>query len=570
MTKVNLSWFQGASLLIIIISSVYSPTLSNSFIWDDDFHLTQNPFLMDIEGMKRIWFDLRALPQYYPMISTSFWIEHKIWGFDPFGYHAGNILIHCINSFLIWRILVVLKVRGSFLAATIFAIHPVQVETVAWISERKNLLSGLFYFLSLYTFIRFYDPSKINETFESNDRVKSFSTYIISLVFFIFALLSKTVMCSLPAVILVIFWWKQNRVSKKVLLLTAPFFIIGLSFAFLTVWLEQFNAGAIGDEWEFSLIQRFLIAGRALWFYIEKLAFPFPLIFTYPRWSIDDSIWWQYLYPIAFLALLLILAFLRNVIGRGPLAGTLLFSGTLFPALGFFNLYPMKFSFVADHFQYMACIGMIVPFSCGISMLSDRYRQSMVWCFWIIYLSLLGILAWNQSHVYKNTISLWQDTVEKNPGAWMAHYNLGLEYANSGKDYLAVRSYESAIKNKPDYYEAYYNLGNTYRVLGMIEESAESYQSALSINPEHVKCWVNLGLVLGQLKKNEEAVIALRKAIELKPDYVNAYYNLGVIYAYAGQLDEAMKEFENAMRINPNDKEVQNAIKVIVNNYKNK
>ena len=563
MTKIKPSWLQGTSLLAILIFSAYFPTFQNSFIWDDNRYLTQNPYLKDIEGLKRFWLDLSAMPQYYPMVFTSFWVEHKIWGFDPIGYHVDNVVIHYMNAFILWRILVFMEIRGSWLGAAVFAIHPIQVETVAWITERKNLLSGLFLFLSLYTFIRFYDPAPGVGSNISKNKIKTWSMYGVSLLFFLCALWSKTVTCILPAVILLIFWWKQNRVSKEVFLLTVPYFVFGLSFAFLTTWLEKFNVGAIGPEWEFSFIDRFLIAGKALWFYIGKLIFPFPLIFTYPRWTIDDSIWWQYLYPLAFIALFFILGLFRNRIGRGPLAGILLFSGTLFPALGFFNVYPMRFSFVADHFQYLACIGIIVPFSCGIEMLVDRFKHYIIRVFIICFLSLLGVLTWNQSHVYKNVFSLWNDTTEKNPGAWMAHYNLGLEYANLGNAGLAVRSYELAIKYKPDHYKAHFNLGNSYRILGRFEESVESYYNALAVNPEHVMSWINLGIILGKLNKNKLAISAISKAIELRPEYANAHYNLGIIYAEEGQFEKAKEEFENVLKIDPDDQEAQNAINIL-------
>ena len=145
MTKIKPSWLQGTSLLAILIFSAYFPTFQNSFIWDDNRYLTQNPYLKDIEGLKRFWLDLSAMPQYYPMVFTSFWVEHKIWGFDPIGYHVDNVVIHYMNAFILWRILVFMEIRGSWLGAAVFAIHPIQVETVAWITERKNLLSVYFY-----------------------------------------------------------------------------------------------------------------------------------------------------------------------------------------------------------------------------------------------------------------------------------------------------------------------------------------------------------------------------------------------------------------------------------------
>ena len=348
------SWWAGAGTLVVFVFIAYFPTLHNGFIWDDDRYLTDNPHLNNVEGLKQLLFAPRSRPQYYPLVFTSFWVEHKLWALDPFGYHVDNVLLQCVNSVLLWRVLALLSVPGSWLVAAIFAVHPVQVETVAWVTERKNLLSGFFYFLSLSFFLRFHDSRLRNDAHDDPHEKKSWSLYGISFVFFICALLSKTVTCTLPAVLLLICWWKQGRIGKESVLFTLPFLAAGLGFAYQTAWMEQFIAGARGPEWEFSFFDRFLVAGRALWLYIGKLAWPFPVIFTYPRWNIDDTLWWQYLYPFSFLLLILGLWCLKNKIGRGPLAGVLFFAGSLFPALGFFNVYPMRFSFVADLFQYLS------------------------------------------------------------------------------------------------------------------------------------------------------------------------------------------------------------------------
>lgn len=560
LSKTKPSWVQGASLLVLLVVVAYFPTFQNFYIWDDDRYLTQNPFLTDIAGLKRIWFDLNATPQYYPMVFTSFWIEHKFWGLDPVGYHIDNVVIHCVNTLLLWHILVFLNIKGGWLGAALFAIHPVQVESVAWVTERKNVLSGLFLLLSLLSFFRFYNPVQGLDPFVKSAKLKVWSTYGISMVLFIFALLSKTVTCTLPGVILLIFWWKQNCLRKNVFLFTLPYYFIGLFFAFLTVKLEKFNVGAMGQEWDFSLVDRVLIAGRVLWFYIGNLLFPFPLIFTYPRWVIDDGVLWQYLYPLTFLTLLFILWFLRNIIGRGPLTGMLLYAGTLLPALGFFNVYPMRFSFVADHFQYLACISLIVPFSWGLIKLTDLGKPYVIRGLVSGLLIVFGSLTWNQSHVYRDAVTLWKDTTKKNPGAWMAHYNLGLEYANAGEASLAAHSYGLAVKFKPNHYKAHFNLGNSYQILGNLEGAVESYKNALKVKPEHFKSWVNMGIVLSKLKKTELAIRALNKASELKPDRSDVYFNLGVIYFEGRQFDKAKHAFEKVLQIDPDDREALNAI----------
>ena len=452
------SWMMGAGLLIVMCCIVYSPFLHNFFIWDDDYHLTKNPPISDPDGLKRIWLDLGATPQYYPLVFTSFWIEHKFWALDPLGYHLDNIIIHCINAVLLWRILYFLGVKGSWLAAAIFAIHPIQAESVAWITERKNLLSGLFYFLSLYFFLKFYNPNKPLDFNENQNGKRPWTIYGVSLFFFLCALWSKTVTSTLPAVILLIHWWKQNCIRKKIFLMMIPYFTLSLGFAVLTIQLEKF-AGAIGPEWDFSFLDRFLIAGRALWFYIGKLVWPNPIIFTYPRWSIDDSIWWQYIYPVTFLFLIFLLWHWRKNIGRGPLTAILFFAGSLFPALGFFNVYPMRYSFVADHFQYLSCIGIIVIFSSGVDKITGDKKSLASFILLAALLTTLGKLTWNQGPVYKNELSLWKDTIKKNPKAWMAHNNLGIALFAKQKNEEAISHYKMAIKIKPDYADAHYNLG---------------------------------------------------------------------------------------------------------------
>ena len=423
-------------------------------------------------------------------------MEYQFWGLDPLGYHVDNVLLHTINAIILWRVLIFLGIPAAWLVSAIFALHPVHVESVAWITERKNVLSGFFYLLSLFTFLRFYFPGQL--VFPSENPIKNRSSvlYGVSLFFFVCALLSKTVTCTLPAVIFLLFWWKQNHIHLKIVQLMAPFFVIGLGFATLTRWLEKVNVGALGSEWDFSFWDRFLIAGQALWFYIGKLIWPFPIIFTYPRWNIDDSVWWQYLYPATFLLLILILWALRNKIGRGPLTAILFFSGSLFPALGFFNIYPMRFSFVADHFQYLASIGILLVIVGGITRLTKKGALASS----ILLLLFLGYLTWEQVPVYKNVFTLWSDTVQKNPNAWMAHYNLGNLFIAEQKTEEAIAQYREAIRIKPDFVDVYNNWG-----IALLKEG-----------------------------KNKEAITRFRKALELKPGYADAQNNLKIARRAAG------------------------------------
>jgi protein O-mannosyl-transferase len=543
------SCIAGSVLLFLVCVVVYFPFFQNGFIWDDDKYLTDNPYLNNLDGLKQLWFDFRAMPQYYPLVFTSFWVENQIWGLNPFGYHVDNVIIHCLNAIILWRILTFLNIKGSWLAAAIFLIHPIQVESVAWVTERKNLLSGFFYLLSLYFFLRFYNPSL---SAQENQNIKnSWALYGFSIFFFICALWSKTVACTLPAAILLIYWWKQNSISKKLVLTVIPFFAIGLGFAFLTIWLERFSVGAIGQEWDFSFWDRFLIAGRALWFYMGKLLWPFPIIFTYPRWSIDDSSLVQYVYPLAFLLLISVFWAIRKRIGRGPLTAILFFAGSLFPALGFFNVYPMKYSFVADHFQYLPCIGIIVVFTSGLNTLITERTSRIVYIASVGLLLFLGYSTWSRGPVYKDSVSLWQDTIKKNPSAWMAHNNLGKISADNGMLKESINHYKNSIEAKSDYFLPHYNLGIAYAETGDFEEAINQYRTAIKITPRHFGAHNNLGDTLVKSGKILEAISHYKTAIKMNPDFAPAHFGLGLALTMSQNTQEAIHHYRIAIKINP-------------------
>src|ERR1043166_1983285 len=371
-----------AAALAIVTILAYLPAIRSGYIWDDDKYVTKNPLLQEHGGLTRIWFEPQASPQYYPLVFTSFWIENKLWSLKPLGFHLVNVLLHAANSILVWRILKRLEVRGALVIGAIFALHPVHVESVAWVTERKNMLSGLFYLLSLRAYLRW----------DSQDVGRTWTGYGLSLLLFICALLSKSVTAILPAVILVILWWKHGRIAMSDIARLIPFFLVGMALALHTAWLEKHHVGAERVDWGLSVLDRFLIAGRVPWFYLYKILWPHGLIFFYPRWTIDAGQWWQYLFPLATLASLAILWALRKRIGRGPLAAALIFCGTLFPVLGFLPVYPMIFSWVADHFQYLASIGMIALI---VSAIAARVTSPAVaLCLAVIVLGAAATRTW--------------------------------------------------------------------------------------------------------------------------------------------------------------------------------
>ncbi|MFZ5830616.1 MAG: O-GlcNAc transferase, partial [Planctomycetota bacterium] len=346
--------------LLVMPFAAYIPAIRGGFIWDDDAYVVHNQTLRSLDGLRRIWFEPMSIPQYYPLVHTSFWVEYQAWGLWPAGYHAVNVALHSLTSLMLYVVLRRLALPGAWLASALFAIHPVHVESVAWITERKNVLSGLFYVLSFLAYLRFLDARKTGAR-------ATWSWYLAACLLFIGAMLSKTVACSLPAAILLVHWWKQGRIGWRELAPTLPLFAVGLSLGLTTAYLERVHVGASGDEFHWTFLERCLIAGRALWFYAAKLLVPVRLTFFYPRWKIDATNPVQWAYPIGAMALVAALWFARHRLGRGPLVAVLFFGGTLFPALGFINVYPMRYSFVADHFQYLASIGILALFAAAIS-----------------------------------------------------------------------------------------------------------------------------------------------------------------------------------------------------------
>lgn len=542
-----------ALLLIFATLFAYAPALRAGYIWDDDAYVTGSTVLRSIAGLKQIWFAPGSTPQYYPLVHTTFWIEYHIWGLHPAGFHAINILLHCANALLLWLLLRRLGVRGALPAAFVFALHPVCVESVAWITERKNVLSMLFYLLSFLGWERFClgagTSLPASNTLVSSDR-RRWLFYAASLLAFVAALLSKTVTCTLPAAALVILWWKRGRIRRSDVVALLPFFALALIFARLTVWMEHTVVGADGESWHLTALQRVLVAGRALWFYAGKLILPLHLTFVYPRWQPNPAIAWQWLFPAAALAVLIALFMLRNRIGRGPAAAVLIFAGTLTPALGFFDVFPFRYSFVADHFQYHACASLIALACASAVTIAGwlRWSEAVRISVGAAIAVVLALLTFAQSHAYADEETLWRDTLRKNRDAAMAHINLGALLENSDRKEEALSHYETAVKLEPGNAMAHYNYANMLAALGENRRADEHYAQAERLQQDALMQY-HLGLARRRQERLEEAQKHFRAAIKLKPGYVDPYNELGMLLAQQKKLPEAITIFSDAIRI---------------------
>jgi tetratricopeptide (TPR) repeat protein len=543
------SWLAGA-LLFVAVFVAYRPAASGVFLWDDDDYVWQNPNLRSPHGLVEIWFHPARSPQYYPVTFTTFWLEYQIFKNDPRGYHEINILLHAASALLLWRILLRLRVPGAWLAAAVFALHPVMVESVAWITERKNALSLFFYLASMYAYLRFANID--DDTSEVSP--PRWRAYAASLLFFLAALGSKTVTATLPAALLLIFWWKHRLTRRHVALLT-PFLLLGLAAGASTAFLERTEVGAAGPEWNYSPLQRLLIASRAPWFYAGKLLWPTHLTFIYPKWPVDPADAVQWLFPLALLLALTLLVAFRRRIGRGPLVAVLIFLATLLPALGFVNVYPMRYTFVADHYQYHASLAPIVLFvAAAVTFarrrnLARRYSIALPGTAALLLLTLAA-LTFAQSRVYHSPQSLWTDTLAKNPTSWMASLNLAHAQESTDKP-AAAQSIRKALALAPSVADPYYDMGLIYLDENNLPAATAEFHRAVELEPRHAPAHNMLGYCLVARHDVQAGIAHYRRALAIRPRYVTAHFNLGIALRDTGDLDAAAREFSAALESDP-------------------
>lgn len=540
------SWFGGLLLLAATIA-VYQQSWGAGFIWDDDIYVTKNPLLTASDGLKRIWFSLDSPSQYFPLVYTSFRLEHALWGLNPAGFHWVNILLHGLNAILVWRLLRALRIPGAWLAAALFALHPVQVESVAWITERKNVLMGFFFLLTLLSWTRF-----IAEEIE-----RRWEFYAAALVFYALALSSKTTACTIPVALLLILWLKRKRIDLPRWLELAPFLVLGLIAGLISIWWERNHQGTQGQLFAVAFPDRILVASHAIWFYLGKLAWPAGLAFSYPRWNIAASDPAVYIWPALTVAALLLVWFGRRFVGRGLEVALLFFVATLAPMLGFVMLYTFRYSWVADHYQYLASIGPLALAAAGLTTAWNRFEARKANLIAVLIgaalLVSLGMRTWKQAGIYANEDILWRATLEVNPGSWMAHNNLGIRLAEAGRFDEAIAQYRTALRWNPEYSEAYFNLGNAYLRTGRLEDARANYLEALRLYPQFAAARANLGDVLVRLGRMEEGITQLEAAAAMDSKHTTIYSALGTAYAKTGNSDKAIAIWKKAIEANPED-----------------
>lgn len=577
---IHQAWF---CVIVIAALLAHGRSLWGGMVWDDYDYIANNGALRSLAGLFAIWFDPQACPQYYPLTFTTFWFEFHLWGLWPVGYHTVNLVLHVANALLVWRILDRLMLPAAPVAALLFAVHPVHVETVAWISERKNLLSAFFYLLTTRLWL--------DETFRRSSRGVALIT-----LSFIAALASKSVTLTWPLIAALLNGFGEPRTSIRAesavpgILHPAvtrrwerpwlgALLILGIAAGLRTVWLEVHLVGGSGEEWNRSLLERLRLMGTTLWFYPLKLLWPKPLIFMYPQWSLAAHCVLPWVALIAALAAPVAALCLRRRLGRGPLIALCGYGLTIAPATGLFNLYPMRYSFVQDHFQYLASIFILALFA---SVFQRFWTVAFPWV-WMtgrhgaapaegrrhsarrnaechmgfagtvgVVVAVLILLSIRRSADFMSEEALWRSTIAKNPGAWAAWNNLGSLLLERGDAPAAVESFTMALRLRPAHVEARSNLGNAFRAMRDYPAACQAFEEALALQPDFPKAHMNFGLLLLDMGRKEEALAHFREALRLDPELAAAAFNVGVLLFESGRPDEAVLCFEQATRAAPN------------------
>ncbi len=576
---------RGIAVLLALVAvtlAAYYPAWHGGLLWDDQQHLTA-PALRSLDGLRRIWLEPGATQQYYPVVHSAFWLQHWLWRDSTLGYHLVSILLHAVSAFFVGLVLRRLAIPGAWLAAAVFALHPVHVESVAWITELKNTLSGVFCLGAVLAWLRF-------------DESRRTAPYAALVALFVLALLSKTVTAMLPVVLLVVVWWRRGAIDlRRDLLPLAPLAGFGAAAGTMTAWMERTQIiGGYASEFNFTFVERCMIAGRTAWFYLAKLLWPSPLVFIYPRWEVSLSSWPQFLYPAALLACAAGLWAMRRR-SRAPLSALLAFCAALFPALGFVNVYPFRFSLVADHFQYLASIPVIAIVTAALAAAVQwrwgsgaRIRRGVA----LAVCVPLAVLTWRQAGNYVDAATLYEATLRENPACWLAHVNLGvMERDGPVPDYeRAAGHFRQALTLQPALPEAHYGLALTLQRIGRRDEAASEYRETIRLSPDVAEAHVNLCTVLREMGRLDEALAACqqaarlapaaavpryetanvlhslgrlgeaegayREALRLQPAYPQAVSNLGLVLQKSGRMEEAVACYREALRMKPDDADV--------------
>ncbi len=525
------------SLLWIALITVwaYWPAVNGTFIWDDNSYVRDNTLLHSASGLWRIWFEPTATPQYHPLVFSSFWLEYSLWGTNPPGYHLVNLALHVLNTLLFWTILRRLDVAGATFAAAVFALHPVHVESVAWISERKDVLSAFFYGSTVLVWLTYLQSRRARH-------------WLLATALLCLTLLSKSVLCTLPVALALLALWRKPASWREWSLRLAPSLAIAAVMAAVNVWREHAQNN---PPLPYDLLERTLIAARALWTHVGSLVWPIDLTIAYSHWPVSTADFGAYLYLLAAILVPVLFVVKRRSWGSGPLVAIGFFALTLAPMLGFVDYNIMQFAFAADHFSYVASAGLIALAASAATTAARHLPAEQRAALSVLPLAALAWLTWNQAGLYVDAETMWRNNIARNPQSWTGHVNLAGVLARAGKTEEAAGELKEALRVNPDAVVAHTHLGIVLAALQRPQEAIEHFETAIRLNPSRADAENNLGAVLMTLGRVAEAETHFRQAVANNAAYAEAWRHWAIAALRLGDREAAISRLEEAVRLRP-------------------
>ena len=530
-------FFLGA-LIVLAVAVCYMPAMRAGFVWDDDLLVTENPLVKGADSLPYIW-GSSASTDYTPLTITAFWAEWRLWSDNAAGYHFVNILFYMLSALLLWRVLARLDIPGAWLGALLFAVHPVNVASVAWVAELKNALSLPFYLWAIASFLRFVETRKA-------------PPYVLALLAAACAMLSKGSTVILPLVLLLCAWWKQRRLSRVDVLAALPFFVLSGVVALITI---HFQAREIDASVAQVLMPaRIARAGQAIWFYLWKDIWPVGLCAIYPKWPLSNG----FLPLVAVGVVCLALCVARKTwLGRGLFFAWAYFIVALLPVLGILNMSYLDQAYVADWWQQLALPGVTTLAAAAIA-LAWPYEgfagRAGLGGLIVLNILFLGARTWSEASGYESMETHCRRTIAGNPDAWTAHNNLGDALLTEGLLDEAAEEYRTALRLKPSEASSHSNLGIVYARLQRLDDAIAEYHAALGIAPQNAKYWFNLGNALLAQKHASQAADAFQNAVDynsIDKAWVAPRYELATALLELNRSKEAGRQAEIIVNLNP-------------------
>ena len=541
------SWWCALPLIALVVLT-YLPVWSAGFIWDDDSHFAANPVIIGPLGLKEIW--TTAAARICPLVLTNFWVQYHLWGLSPAPYHAVNVLLHAANALLLWRVLRLMRIPGAWLGAALWALHPVAVESVAWVTELKNVQAAFFYLASIYFWLKWL--GRVTEPRLAPSRFVRELPYALAVLCAALAMASKSATVILPGILLLTAWWQTRNWSWLARL--APMGVFAILMSLLSLWTQKLE-GADDVRWALSWPERCLVAGHALWFYLGKLAWPRPLIFIYPRWEISATNGFCWAWPISVItaSAILAVAFRQGRVGaRSAIMVAGCYAVALLPILGFGEHLFLRYSFVADHFQYLASMAPLALLGAWVA-LAGRRVPLITYSLGALLLAGAALLSRQHALVFKDNATLWADTLAHNSDAWVAHKNLGLALAEAGHLDEAISQFEATLAINPTSSYTRKSLADAYLKQRKLDAALEQYRMVLRLNPSNAQAANDEGFVLVEQGKADQAMRAFREALKIDPKLAAAHYSLGNALVQRGQFADALVEYQQAVDLQPRD-----------------